>query len=192
MTQVFGEYIEITGQNLEYLQIGFSPSSMPLQLRWRNNGLSADFLADYLSTFFPGDDPETQERRTETRDATSFVANELLENAMKFNYAPGEHSVSVRMELDKDNIRFYAINCVDPSTIASFQTYIQRLLTEDPDDVYMEQMMNDAEDDEVGGSLGFLTMLIDYKAHLAWKFEYLEDDPTMPIVVVTTMVQLSV
>jgi hypothetical protein len=33
----------------EYLKIGFSPTSIPIQQRWRNNGLSANFLADYLS-----------------------------------------------------------------------------------------------------------------------------------------------
>ena len=56
MTQTFGKFIERQEEYGEYLKIGFSPTSIPLQQRWRNNGLSADFLADYLSTFFPGKD----------------------------------------------------------------------------------------------------------------------------------------
>ena len=33
----------------EYLTLAFSPTSAPLRSRWRNNGLSADFLADRKS-----------------------------------------------------------------------------------------------------------------------------------------------
>ena len=88
MIQIFGDFIE-QPPSQEYLIIGFSPSSIPLKQRWRNNGLSADFLADYLTTFFPGneDDPSTIERQAEIKSAVSYIANELLENAMKFNDA---------------------------------------------------------------------------------------------------------
>ena len=91
MTQVFGNFVEMDEHKQEYLIIGFSPTSIPLQQRWRNNGLSADFLADYLSTFFPGEDAESQEQQTEVKDAVSYVANELLENAMKFNHLPSKY-----------------------------------------------------------------------------------------------------
>ena len=52
MAQIFGDYVngKSSGES-EVLIINFSPTSIPLQHRWRNNGLSADFLADYLSTF---------------------------------------------------------------------------------------------------------------------------------------------
>ena len=54
MTQIFGAFMARQGASGEYLKISFSPTSMPIQQRWRNNGLSADFLADYLSTLaFP-------------------------------------------------------------------------------------------------------------------------------------------
>ena len=86
MTQIFGDFIE-NPSSQEYLIIGFSPTSLPLQQRWRNSGLSADFLADYVSTFFPGGDTTALNRKAEVKDAVSFVANELLENAMKFSYA---------------------------------------------------------------------------------------------------------
>ena len=99
MIETFGNYVETNLENQEYLQIGFSPSSIPLQQRWRNNGLSADFLADYLSTFFPGNDAKTLDKRAELMNAVSYVANELLENAMKFSYAPTKRSVSITMNL---------------------------------------------------------------------------------------------
>src|SRR5918999_1510955 len=100
MAQIFGDFIDTQEGRGEYLKIGFSPNSISLQQRWRNNGLSADFLADYLSTFFPGEDPDSAERQTEIKDAVSYVANELLENAMKFSYSPSHHSVSIEMFLE--------------------------------------------------------------------------------------------
>lgn len=197
MPQIFGDFVEAKTQNQEFLKIGFSPSSASLQQRWRNNGLSADFLADYLSTFFPGEDAASQERQAEIKDAVSYVANELLENAMKFNYAPARHAVSVTMQLEKDKVRFYVTNSVSSQAAADFQEFIHKLLTEDPDDLYMEQLMANAEaededeDGETGGSgLGFLTMLNDYQAELAWKFESLDAEPK--VVIVTTMVRLPV
>ena len=95
MIQTFGHFIERQDDQSEYLKIGFSPTSIPIQQRWRNNGLSADFLADYLSTFFPGDDRAAAERQAELKGAVSYVANELLENAMKFSYAPSQHAISL-------------------------------------------------------------------------------------------------
>ena len=53
MKRTFGEFSELNEKDGEYLKIGFLPNSIPLQQRWRNNGLSADFLAGYVSTFFP-------------------------------------------------------------------------------------------------------------------------------------------
>jgi hypothetical protein len=42
------------GDHCEYLTLSFSPFSAPIRSRWRNNGVSADFLGDYVITFLPG------------------------------------------------------------------------------------------------------------------------------------------
>jgi hypothetical protein len=191
MPQIFGNYIDVKFQNQEYLKIGFSPSSLPLQRRWRNNGLSADFLADYLTIFFPGEDEGDQGRQSEIKDAVSYVANELLENAMKFSYAPQEHPVSITVQLEQDNVRFYVQNNIECECVAAFQVFIERLLTEDPDELYMERLMANAAEENKGGSgLGFLTMLNHYNAQLAWKFEPAGQD--LEVMTVTTMVNLTV
>jgi hypothetical protein len=137
MTRIFGDFIEPKDEHDEHLQIGFSPTSIPIQQRWRNNGLSADFLADYLSTFFPGDDRAAAERQADLKSAVSFVANELLENAMRFSYAPSQHPISIAMDLGSDAVSFYVTNSVDPHAVAVFQQTIERLLTEDIDARYM-------------------------------------------------------
>jgi len=48
MIQLFGDFKEEPVNSKEYLELGFSPSSMSLKHRWRNNGLSADFLAPFI------------------------------------------------------------------------------------------------------------------------------------------------
>lgn len=187
MAQIFGDFIEQEKGTGEYLKIGFHPSSIPLQQRWRNNGLSADFLADYLSTFFPGEDPASAARQAEIKDAISYIANELLENAMKFSFDSEHRLVSIEMFLEPGSISLYTLNCVDPTEVESFQAFLQRLLTEDVGELYVERLELNAKNDSDGASgLGFLTMLHDYGTTLAWRFE----DDDQDVSSVTTMVKL--
>src|SRR5215470_697219 len=191
MTQIFGHFIARKDDQGEYLKIGFSPTSLPIQQRWRNNGLSADFLADYLTTFFPGDDRAVAERQAELKCAVSYVANELLENAMKFSYAPSQHAISIAMYLEAEAISLYVTNSVDPKSLIAFQQCIQRLLTEDPNDLYMDQLTSNVETENGGVSaLGILTMLNDYGATVAWKFASVV--PEADVMTVTTMVLVPV
>jgi hypothetical protein len=137
MIRTFGHFIARKDGQGEYLKIVFSPTLLPIQQRWRNNGLSADFLADYLTTFFPGDDRAVAECHAEIKSAVSYVANELLENAMKFSYAPSQHAISIAMYLEAEAVSLYVTNSVDPHAVAAFQQTITRLLTEDVDTLYM-------------------------------------------------------
>ncbi len=189
MEQIFGNYIE-EDDGQEYLVIHFSPASTTLQNRWRNNGLSADFLAEYWATFFPTQDDAAQDRRAEVKGIINYVANELLENIMKFSYPPANYPVHLGLHLYEKTFRFYAHNATDPETVPEFQTRIQRLLTEDPGDLYMEQIETNARDPENTHSrLGLLTMVSDYNANLAWKFTHQADHPER--IIITTMVEIT-
>jgi hypothetical protein len=189
MLQIFGDYVE-QEHGQEYLVIQFSPTTLPLRQRWRNSGLSADFLADYWATFLPARDVSSSERR-EIQGAISYIANELLENTMKFSYKPSDYAVTLGLYLYRDAFRFYASNTIDPLTVEAFQARIQDLLTQEPIELYMRQLEINAADETGGTScLGLLTMLNDYDARLAWKFQARPHDPE-GIIVVTTMVQLT-
>lgn len=191
MNQLFGNFIEQREGHGEYLKIGFHPSSIPLQQRWRNNGLSADFLAGYLSTFFPGDDQASAARQAEIKDAISFIANELLENAMKFSHALSQHTVTIEMFLDVSTVRLYTVNDIAPDRVEPFQQFINKVLTMDTNDLYIEQLERNANaEGDSGSGLGFLTMVNDYGAQLAWQFSHPAE--TAGRVVLTTMVQLPV
>lgn len=191
MEMIFGDFVESTEDDVEYLKICFHPASTTLQQRWRSNGLSADFLAGYLGTFFPGDDPDSTGRQTDIKDAISFIANELLENAMKYSYTAANPTVSIEMILEADKISLYTRNTFDPGMVAPFQGIIRRILAEDSNDLYLEQLERNAENDGDGTSgLGYLTILNDYGATLAWKFTDGGGDGND--VAVTTLVQLPV
>jgi len=189
MTKVFGDFVEAEYAKQECLLIHFSPTSIPLQQRWRNNGLSADFLSEYWATFFPAHDIPSQRRQLEVKGTIGYIANELLENMMKFSYKPADHPVSLGLYLYQDEFRFHTRNAIAPQAVEPFQTYIQRLLTEDTQEMYLRQMeINALAEESSGGShLGLLTMINDYDARIAWKFE---TDSRDSVVIVITMTQL--
>ena len=174
----------------EYLQLGFQPSSVPLKQRWRNNGLSADFLGDYVTTFFPGDenDPQTKSRQAEIQNAVSYIANELLENGMKYSDESLQQPICINMLLNRDKILICEKNAAGTQQAQQFRDFIERLQNSDPMEMYVEQLEAKATDDS-GSGLGFLTMLNDYGVELAWRFE---PAPNGEMVTITTEVKLSV
>jgi len=192
MIKTFGDFIELPATP-EYLIIGFSPSSIPLKQRWRNNGLSADFMADYLATFFPRneEDSSTIERQAEIKSAVSYIANELLENAMKFNNETSEYPINIKLQLESDGVIFSVVNSISPQAVDKFQAYIQQLLASDPSELYIQQLEKNAVEESCTDSgLGLLTMLTDYTAKIGWKFQTVHKEPE--VIAVTTMVQLRV
>lgn len=188
--QIFGDFNEEVPGTEEYLVIGFSPGSMPLKQRWRNNGLSADFLAEYLATFFPGNEEDTikADKTIEVKSAVSYVANELLENAMKFNDETSQQPISIKLEMHSDRLVFFVRNSLKSQTIVKFQSYIQELLTGDRDELYIRQLEHNVQDENSGSGLGLLSIMNDYLATVGWKFEASSKHPE--IMTVTTMVQL--
>lgn len=187
--QVFGDFLEETPGSEEYLVIGFSPGSMPLKQRWRNNGLSADFLAEYLATFFSGNDDAVKGDKTiEVKSAVSYVANELLENAMKFNDETSHQPISIKLEMHNDRLLFFVRNSLKAQAIEKFQTYIHELTTGDRQDLYIRRLEHNVENEDGSSGLGLLTIMNDYLAKVGWKFERISKHPG--IIIVTTMVQL--
>lgn len=191
MTQVFGDFIEDLPVSQEGLTIAFSPISLPLKQRWQTNGLSADFMADYFAVFFPGNNPSaTESDKVEVKSAVSFIANELIENAMKFNDERSLYPISITLRMHTDRLVFQATNSVNPQNLDSFQNYIRQLTTSDPNELYVQLMEADDSEETGSSGLGFLTMMTDYSAKLGWKFETINTEPET--ILVTTMVQLMI
>lgn len=196
MAEIYGDFIEeLSKKEVEYLMIGFSPNSVPLKQRWRTNGLSADFIADYLQTFFVGSDTDNRNDSApipvQSKNAVKYIANELLENAMKFHDESAQLQTKIVFHLCCQKLIFQVNNTVNLENAEKFKEFIHKLLQSDPQELYIQQMEANAREDSTGHSgLGFLSMVCDYSAHLGWKFEEIKRDPVL--YQVTTMVILDV
>jgi hypothetical protein len=181
MTETFGAFRSDLPEGNEYLILRFSPSSVPVKERWRNNSLSADFMADYMATFFPGDS-------TNIKSAVSFVANELIENAMKYHDYASEKPITIALFLHSDKLIFQLTNTINVIAAKEFQEFITLLTTSDPSELYIQQLEANSEEGSGDSGLGFLTMINDYQAELGWQFEPVQGNEETKQVV--TLVQL--
>jgi len=197
MCQIFGHFIESFPPEQDALELIFTPNSQCINGLWQNQRLSAHFVADYFSNFLPmnKEHPDENEHRVrEMKGTVRYIANELLENAMKFKLDTPTYKVKFGIHfLDDTEVIavMFTTNCIDRSGADRFRTFIQKLLISDPDDFYLQQIEASAADEtlEMSG-LGFITMLNDYNAKLGWKFETMQSDSE--VIAVTTMAQVAV
>jgi hypothetical protein len=171
---IFGNYGEQLNGKCEYLTLAFSPLSAPLRTRWRNNGLSADFLGDYVMTFLPKEGGCSVEaaRQHELRHTITYIANELLENSMKFHIQGRDIPISIHLELSDSNISVTASNGVDGDQADRYITFVRQLLASDPNELLIERLESGASEGNGNVSgLGLVTMITDYGAQLGWNFE---------------------
>lgn len=178
--QTFGEFTDTIPAGEEYLTLRFAPSSAPRKRRWRNYGLSADFLGDYFAAFFPGDampDSKINQRDT-VKAAVSYIANELIENAVKYTEDSTHLPISISLYLYDRQIIFHATNYASQVYTQHYQRFIREVLSSTLDDFYMRQLEKAATGTD-GSSMGILTMMNDYNARFGWKFQPLEKEPTL-------------
>jgi hypothetical protein len=173
MSETLGKYAERAGA-CEYLTLVFSPVSAPLRSRWRNNGLSADFLGDYVTTFLPanGAVPAFQNRQKEIRHAVTYIANELLENAMKYHQSDVDIPIRIHLELAGDHITVSVSNGVSTLQAGRYKAFVEHLQQEDTGDLLLRQQEENARSTGSAiSSLGLLTMINDYDAQLDFRFD---------------------
>lgn len=196
MVQVFGNFITHFPPEQDSLELTFTPSSRPIKQRWKNNRLSAHFVADYFANFLPvdEDDPAQKQRIKESKGAVSYVANELLENAIKFNDESARYKVKFGIhfvEEPEDVLAvIFATNSVSLEGVDKLKGFIETLLSSDPSEMYVSQVEKSLEEDTEASGLGLLTMINDYSAELGWKLEMNPGDP--PQMTVTTMAQIKI
>lgn len=179
MVKNYGSFTEIKeDKKLESLNLNFIPCSKTVQERWQHNGLSADFLGDYFTVFFPNNDDSDANRISEVKNAVSYIANELLENAMKYAAENCLLPTSIGLYLDNSTIVFNESNHIEQDQTDAFMEYIEKFLKEDPNDFYLQQLENSAMSEEGQSGLGFLTMVNDYQAKLGWQFKQVDDEYT--------------
>jgi hypothetical protein len=194
-TKILGEFIEEFPPEHDSLELTFTPSSRPIQQRWRNNRLSAHFVADYLSSFLPLDeeDANSEKRLKQSKGAVSYIANELLENAIKFNHDAANYKVKFGLHFlgeTEVTVVIFATNSAKLESVNKLDDFIKELLSSDPIELYLKQIESNAESESETSRLGLLTMINDYSAKIGWKFEPLPNNPDT--IAVTTVVQIIV
>jgi hypothetical protein len=192
-SQTIGHVEPQSSERCEYLKLAFSPLNAPLRTRWRNNGLSADFLGDYVSTFLPalGSDATADVYRVEIKHAVTYIANELLENAMKYHERDVDIPIGICLELNSDSIKVSASNGIGAKQAELYRAFVAGMLQGDPGDMLFRQIEQNAEDAESNTSaLGLLTMINDYGTQLGWHFAVHPENSA--VMTVTTSATLSI
>ncbi|WP_416669931.1 DUF6272 family protein [Egbenema bharatensis] len=176
LTQTYGDFSDDFSGGEEYLTLSFSPNLAARKRRWGNYGLSADFLGDYFAAFFPGeadcDSPINQ--RDTVKAAVSYIANELIENAVKYSEMSSKLPVSISLYLHEQQIVFQAVNYASQPEVDRYQSFIQMLLNSNLDELYIQQLEQTAMGNG-GSNMGILTMINDYAACFSWKFQPMTD-----------------
>ena len=190
-TETIGYCRNSPEEHCEYLHLAFSPLSAPLQSRWRNNGLSADFLGDYVTTFLPtASESMDAGSQQAIRHAVTYIANELLENAMKYHERGVDVPIGIHLELTKEQITVRATNGVSRVQAEQYKEFVERILQEDAGELLVRQLeINSGEAPAQKSCLGLLTILNDYSARMGWEFDSGPDSPD--IMTVTTRAVLS-
>jgi hypothetical protein len=187
----FGNFVAEIPESQEYLTLNFSPTSPPRQKRWKNYGLSADFLGDYFATFFPGEarTDSKLDRKSVIKGTVSYIANELLENAMKYSEKAANLPISITLYLYEQEIIFQVINYASVKTAEEYQQFVRDLLADDFEVFYTRQLEKTA----LGlsqSSMGILTLINDYGVVLGWRFQPLEQNPEVVRVQVHARLQV--
>lgn len=162
----------------ECLIIHFSTGHNARQERWRNYGLSADFLGDYFANFFPGE--QLPGRRLTKRDVikgtVTFVANELIENVIKFNLKEVNKPIKVSLNLYPNYLAFKVTNHSDSENAKRFKQFLEPLKEADDLEALMVAQMEKVALTQCESHLGILTMMCDYGVSFGWHFYDIEPD----------------
>ena len=139
----------------------------PLDFSWVHAGATAEFLGNFLAGLAARSDLDGNE----VRHSVNYLANELLENAVKFR-APGAGDVELEARFDGQTVELIMSNFAAEQTTARFETFLGELTSRDPGELLIERIeANAAGDSSSGSGLGLLTLMNDYGARLGWTFE---------------------
>ncbi|MBW4598236.1 MAG: hypothetical protein KME29_01125 [Calothrix sp. FI2-JRJ7] len=128
MTQIFGNFIE-KPQTKEKLMLEFLPDSILVQEFWRNNDYAANFIADFFTTLITknGSEGRDLKRHAEIKSATSYIANELLENAVKYSHQASQIPIKIKLYFNKGKTEFFITNSLSHLWSANLQGIIYQL-----------------------------------------------------------------
>ena len=132
---------------------------LPIDLivQWRRCSVAADFLADYFSYLF--------EERDNALHVLSTGLNEVIENLAKFSLDK-RATVTVTVTHYGEHLRITTQNVALVANAEALAARLDRMATEDPEDLFVEQLEHTATHDRAASGLGLITIKKDYGAVL--------------------------
>ena len=183
-TIFYGDYSEVTSRT-ELQTVRFKALALNSDQLWENGSLSALYISQFWETYFYSC---KDTNKADIRDSVRYITAELIANAVKYSATP-DILIEITLNRQDPEFRICVINKVDSANAQTYKKFIERLLASDPEKLYIEQMEKNAADDNWRSCIGFLTIMLDYGGHLAWKFKM--DDKTNTLTA-TTMARLPV
>jgi hypothetical protein len=149
----------------------------PLQMNWQHCSLTAEFLGEFFAV-------QARLRKLDENEARyniAYLANELLENVVKFRT---RGAIELETSIEDATFKLMVSNWIAPETGGRFQATLKQLLARDAGELLIERIeANAAEPSGSGSGLGLLTLMNDYGARLGWTFQ--QDAPGDPILLHT-------
>jgi hypothetical protein len=137
-----------------------------LPLRWSDCSATSNFLSTYYESLFA--EWLSPAGTNDLVHSVAYLANELMENAVKFR-AAGEIEVEAGV-LGHDFILRVGHH-VSPEKAEAFATLLGEITQGDPGELLIQRIEANAETPGAGGSgLGLLTLMNDYRIRFSWNF----------------------
>jgi len=165
--QIFGHWETPPATWQSYNQMTLDATH--LSTHWRRCSLTSDFWAHYIALSIPPDVPSGFLRREDMTGMLSYLLNELFENTAKFSGGPIT-TITYQAWLLRERIIFQIRNHIEPAAHPPFVRIIQEILEGDPDELYFQKLEANAEMDEDGSGLGYLTLIKDYGVRFGFRF----------------------
>lgn len=164
---VYGNYTQPSFKHntISELSVRFVP--LDLVAHWRRCGLTADFLAHFVSYNFSN--------REAALNVISTVLNELLENSVKFSLDKARHVNLVISHYD-DILAIETVNITDGENAEKLNDYVQKLVDADADRLFVEQIEHTANLEREASGVGLITLRKDYGATIGVKIASSDSD----------------
>lgn len=193
MVATFGDFSEEALTKAKFhLHLSFPSSSFAG--RWKNVSLSANYLASFFETFYRSDAQFSPTQHShlpeEFQSSISYVANELIENAVKFNFDKSSE-IGLTVYYGEGQLIFLVCNSIEARDVTQFQKLLENITHGDLDELLisrMEENFLNSESDSASSGLGLLTIMHDHGAKLGWRFENVAGKPGLKLL--TTMASL--
>lgn len=179
MKTQFGQRLESTGDLQHVTKIQFCAEQ--LALKWAHCSTCADFLSQWYSNVlaasgFTG-------KLKDAAHSISYMANELIENAIKFRFG-GDVDIVTGLEGNRFILRI--ANWISADVSRGFQGLLEEITNGDPGELLIERIEANAAGQSNGSGLGILTLMNDYGAKIHWLFEKKEMTADSPVHLTTT------